>query len=105
MPATRYRLQRIVAAREADVCDSQPPASVAGLEAYGEDTAAQMLYLQARWRRWLPCFAQAWSQLSTVGKQSLQHECRLKCFCAALGHHISSICGYAEADLLHVTES
>jgi len=48
MPATRYRLQRIVTAREADVCDRQPPASVAGLEAYGEDTAAQLLYLQAR---------------------------------------------------------
>ncbi|KAK9845392.1 hypothetical protein WJX81_005412 [Elliptochloris bilobata] len=45
-PATRYRLQRIVTAREADVCDRQPPASVAGLEAYGEDTAAQLLYLQ-----------------------------------------------------------
>ena len=54
MPATRYRLQRVVTAREADVCDRQPPASVAGLEAYGEDTAAQLLYLQARKARaWL----------------------------------------------------
>jgi len=47
MPAARYRLQRIVTAREADLSDRQPPASVAGLEAYGEDTAAQLLYLQA----------------------------------------------------------
>jgi len=47
MPAARYRLQRIVTARETDLSDRQPPASVAGLEAYGEDTAAQLLYLQA----------------------------------------------------------
>lgn len=104
MPATRYRLQRIVAAREADVCDSQPPASVAGLEAYGEDTAAQMLYLQARWRCGMPCFAQAWPQLPSVSKHVLQQECRLSLLCHARSS-ILSACGYIEAGLLHVMDS
>ena len=43
---TRYRLQQIVTAREDDLLRLAPPASIADLEKYGRDTAAQLLLLQ-----------------------------------------------------------
>ncbi|KAK9862554.1 hypothetical protein WJX84_010151 [Apatococcus fuscideae] len=43
---TRYRLQQIVTAREDDLLRIAPPASIADLEKYGRDTAAQLLLLQ-----------------------------------------------------------
>ena len=43
---TRYRLQQIVTAREDDLLRIAPPASVADLEKYGRETAAQLLLLQ-----------------------------------------------------------
>jgi len=43
--STRYRLGRVAAARAADAAATAPPATVAALEAYGEETASQMLYL------------------------------------------------------------
>ena len=91
MPATRYRLQRIVAAREADVCDSQPPASVAGLEAYGEDTAAQMLYLQACWPAGCPALQKApLPQVQTYVAADTQ----AGAFVPMFGHHFGRIWHY-----------
>ena len=43
---TRYRLQRMVTTREEDLLRAGPPPSLAALEAYGEGTASQLLYLQ-----------------------------------------------------------
>ena len=43
---TRYRLQQIVTAREDDLLRLAPPASVADMEQYGRNTAAQLLLLQ-----------------------------------------------------------
>ncbi len=43
---TRYRLQRIVSTREADLLSPAPPPTLAALEAYGEGTSSQLLQLQ-----------------------------------------------------------
>ena len=43
---TRYRLQQIVTAREDDLLRIAPPSSIADLEKYGQQTAAQLLLLQ-----------------------------------------------------------
>ncbi len=43
---TRYRLQQIVTAREDDLLRIAPPSTVADLEKYGRETAAQLLLLQ-----------------------------------------------------------
>jgi NADH dehydrogenase [ubiquinone] 1 alpha subcomplex assembly factor 6 len=45
-PLTRYRLQRVVTAREEDMLRTQPLADLAAAEAYAEGTASQLLYLQ-----------------------------------------------------------
>ncbi len=45
-PLTRYRLQRIVDAREQDLLQPGQPVETAQLEAYAEGTASQLLYLQ-----------------------------------------------------------
>eukprot|EP00887_Chlorella_sp_A99_P000239 scaffold13.g239.t1 len=45
-PLTRYRLQQIVATREADMTRPVPPASLAAMEAYADGTASQLLLLQ-----------------------------------------------------------
>ena len=45
-PLTRYRLQRIVDAREQDLLRPGQPEETAQLEAYAEGTASQLLYLQ-----------------------------------------------------------
>ena len=50
---TRYRLQQIVTAREDDLLRIAPPASIADLEKYGRDTAAQLLLLQVKPRQLL----------------------------------------------------
>lgn len=43
---TRYRLQQIVGTREDDLLRTEPPASLAALEAYADGTAGQLLHLQ-----------------------------------------------------------
>jgi len=46
VPLTRYRLQRIITAREEDLLRTAAPESVEALESYAEGTASQLLYLQ-----------------------------------------------------------
>lgn len=45
-PLTRYRLQQVVATREADLLSAEQPASLAALEQYAEGTTGQLLALQ-----------------------------------------------------------
>lgn len=45
-PLTRYRLQKIVNARELDLIEPDPPATLQQLESYAEGTASQLLQLQ-----------------------------------------------------------
>lgn len=45
-PLTRYRLQQLVATRQADLLATEPPASLAALEAHAEGSAGALLLLQ-----------------------------------------------------------
>lgn len=47
-PAAKYRLQRMISAREADFLREVPPNSLAALEQYADDTASQLQALQVR---------------------------------------------------------
>ena len=45
-PLTRYRLQKMVNTREADMLEAEPPPTLKQLEDYAEGTATQLLQLQ-----------------------------------------------------------
>ena len=46
--SARYRLQRMISTREADLLNGMPPNSMEELEEYAEGTVAQLLLLQVR---------------------------------------------------------
>ncbi len=45
-PLTRYRLQKIISARETDLLEPDPPPNLGHLETYADSTASQLLQLQ-----------------------------------------------------------
>ncbi len=45
-PLTRYRLHKIIDAREADLLEPDPPPTLKHLETYASGTASQLLQLQ-----------------------------------------------------------